>query len=255
MNITFLGTGTSQGIPMIACDCDVCNSADPRDKRLRTALMVEASGERIIIDVGPDFRAQMLRHRVKSISGVLLTHEHNDHIAGIDDLRSFNFAMHNQVHIWAESRVIDTLKNQYPYVFAEIKYPGTPDLSLHKLHETPFRIGHLEIIPIRLMHYKLPVLGFRIANMAYLTDVSRIPDEEFEKLQNLELLIIDALRIKPHISHFNLEQALETIKIVKPKKALLTHISHFLGKHAEVQKLLPPNVQPAYDGLTVQLPL
>jgi len=217
--------------------------------------MVEASGVRIIIDVGPDFRAQMLRHRVKSISGVLLTHEHNDHIAGIDDLRSFNFAMHNQVHIWAESRVIDTLKNQYPYVFADIKYPGTPDLSLHRLDEAPFKIGNLEITPIRLMHYKLPVLGFRIGNMAYLTDVSRIPDEEFEKLQNLELLIIDALRLKPHISHFNLEQALDIIRIIKPKKALLTHISHFLGKHAEVQKLLPPNVQPAYDGLTIQLPL
>lgn len=254
MNITFLGTGTSQGIPMIACDCPVCNSNDPRDKRLRTALMVEAHGERIIIDTGPDFRAQMLKHQVKSISGVLLTHEHYDHIAGIDDLRSFNFAMHAQMHIWAENRVIETLYKQFAYVFEKNKYPGTPNLALHSLNIEPFKIGKLEIIPIRLLHYKLPVMGFRIGNMAYLTDVSCLPDEEYSKLENLDLLIIDALRMKPHISHFNLEQALEVINKLNPKQARLTHISHSLGKHIEVQKLLPSHIRPAYDGLMLKIP-
>lgn len=249
MKVTFLGTGTSQGIPVIACECDVCRSNDPRDKRLRTALMVEEGNDRIVIDTGPDFRQQMLTNKVKHISAVLITHEHNDHIAGLDDLRSFNFATGKSVPIWAEERVLDVITNQFPYVFAENKYPGVPDLSLNKIDGQSFQIGNLTVEPIRLMHYKLPVYGFRIANVAFLTDVSSIPDQEWGKLKDLDILIIDALRIKPHISHFNLEQALDVINKVKPKKSFLVHMSHYIGKHSDIVKILPENVFPAWDGI------
>lgn len=253
MKVTFLGTGTSQGIPVIACQCNVCKSEDPRDKRLRTALMVEEGNDRIVVDTGPDFRQQMLTHDVRDISAVLITHEHNDHIAGLDDLRSFNFAMRKSVPIWAEKRVLNVITNQFPYVFAENKYPGVPDLRLHEIEGKPFQIGSLKIEPIRLMHYKLPVFGFRIGKLAFLTDVSYIPDEEWEKLADLDLLIIDTLRIKPHISHFNLEQALSVIEKLKPKQAYLVHMSHLLGKHTDIMKMLPENVWPAWDGIQLSV--
>ncbi len=253
MQITFLGTGTSQGVPVIGCNCEICRSGDPRDKRFRTALMVEKENNRIIIDTGPDFRQQMLAHSIKSISGVLITHEHNDHIAGLDDLRSFNFATRQPVHIWAEERVMDVIHERFPYIFADNKYPGTPEIIFHHLHLQPFYIGEIKIEPIRLYHHKLPVLGFKIEKMAFLTDVSFIPPEEMKKLYNLDLLIIDALRIKPHRSHFNLEQASNIISELKPKQAKLIHISHYLGKHNEVKKQLAHNIEPAYDGLSINL--
>ncbi len=253
MQITFLGTGTSQGVPVIGCDCEVCRSGDPRDKRFRTALMVEKGNDRVIIDTGPDFRQQMLVHNVKKISGVLITHEHNDHIAGLDDLRSFNFVSRQPVHIWAELRVVNVIHQQFPYVFADNKYPGAPEITLHTMTLVPFKIGDLKIEPIRLYHYKLPVLGFKIGKMAFLTDVSHIPPEEMKKLHNLDLLIIDALRIKPHRSHFNLEQACGIISELKPKQAKFIHISHYLGKHNDVKKQVLNNIEPAYDGLTINL--
>jgi phosphoribosyl 1,2-cyclic phosphate phosphodiesterase len=253
LKVTFLGTGTSQGIPVIACQCNVCRSNDPRDKRMRTALMIEEGTDRIVIDTGPDFRQQMLNHKVFDISAVLLTHEHNDHIAGLDDLRSFNFATGKSVPIWAEKRVLDVITNQFPYVFAENKYPGVPDLSLHEIVGNSFKIGELEVEPIRLMHYQLPVFGFRIGTVAFLTDVSHIPDTEWEKLLDLDLLIIDALRIRPHISHFNLDQALSVIERLKPRQAYLVHMSHLLGKHTEIEKMLPDNVYPAWDGIQLTI--
>ncbi len=249
MQITFLGTGTSQGVPVIGCNCEVCRSGDPRDKRLRTALMLEKGNDRIVIDTGPDFRQQMLNHDVKKLSGVLLTHEHNDHIAGLDDLRSFNFMSKQPVNIWAESRVVKVLKQQFPYVFIDDKYPGTPELMLHEIGQKPIRIGAFEIEPIRLYHYKLPVLGFRVDDLAYLTDVSEIPPEAMEKLKGLKMLIIDALRIKEHISHFNLAQALEVVEKLKPEQTRFIHISHQLGKHSVVNGNLPDGIGPAYDGL------
>lgn len=251
MQITFLGTGTSQGIPVIGCGCKVCTSGDPRDHRLRTALMIEQGDDCIVIDTGPDFREQMLRNKVKNLSGVLITHEHNDHIAGLDDLRSFNFMSKQPVHIYTESRVRKVLYQQFPYIFETVKYPGTPNLVIHELSERSFNIGAMHIEPIRLYHYNLPVLGFRTGNIAYLTDVSYIPAEEMLKLQNLEYLIIDALRIKPHISHFNLQQALEIVNRLKPKYAKFIHISHQLGKHAQVKADLPKHIEPAYDGMTI----
>lgn len=253
MKVTFLGTGTSQGIPVIACDCDVCKSSDPRDKRLRTALMVEQGNDCIVIDTGPDFRQQMLTHKVKEISAVLITHEHNDHIAGLDDLRSFNFATGKSVPIWAEKRVLNVITQQFPYVFAENKYPGVPDLQLHEISGNIFNLGELKIEPVRLMHHMLPVFGFRIGKMAFLTDVSSIPENEYDKLSGLDLLIIDALRIKPHISHFNLEQALAAIKRINPAQAYLVHMSHYLGKHTEIVKKLPENVWPAWDGIQLTI--
>jgi phosphoribosyl 1,2-cyclic phosphate phosphodiesterase len=211
--------------------------------------MVEKGEDRIVIDTGPDFRQQMLTHKVKKISAVLITHEHNDHIAGMDDLRSFNFATGKSVPIWAEKRVLDVITRQFPYVFAENKYPGVPDLQLFEIKGEVFRISDFEIEPIRLLHHKLPVLGFRIGEMAFLTDVSHIPDEEYSKLTGLDVLIIDALRVKPHISHFNLEQALSAIERISPKQAYLVHMSHYLGKHTDVVKKLPENIRLAWDGL------
>jgi len=253
LQVTFLGTGTSQGIPVIGCNCEVCSSGDPRDKRLRTALMLEKGKDRLVIDTGPDFRQQMLASNVKSLSGVLLTHEHNDHIAGLDDLRSFNFMSKKAVDIWAENRVINVLKRQYPYVFADKKYPGTPELVLHEINQGKIRIGAFEIEPIRLYHYKLPVLGFRIDDVAFLTDVSEIPPESIQKLTGLKLLIIDALRIREHISHFNLEQALDVANKLKPEQTRFIHISHHLGLHANVNSKLPAHIGPAYDGLSMSI--
>lgn len=253
MQVTFLGTGTSQGIPVIGCKCEVCSSADPRDKRMRTALMLENGTDRLIVDTGPDFRQQMLSHKVTGITGVLITHEHNDHIAGLDDLRSFNFVSKKPVDIWAEQRVIGVLKRQFPYVFADEKYPGTPQLVLHEMNEESFDIGSFHVEPIRVYHYKLPVLGFRFGNVAYLTDVSEIPATAMKKLQGLKLLIIDALRIKPHISHFNLEEALRVVKQLKPEQARFIHISHQLGSHTSVNAQLPDHIGPAWDGLVLNV--
>jgi phosphoribosyl 1,2-cyclic phosphate phosphodiesterase len=251
LQVTFLGTGTSQGVPVIGCNCRVCRSADPRDRRMRTALMIEASGERIVIDAGPDFRNQMLQHNVDRISALLLTHEHYDHIAGIDDLRSFNYVMNRAVPIWSEKRVMDVLQRQFPYIFAKDKYPGTPNIELKELSNSTFFVGSMSITPIRLWHYKLPVFGFRVGKVAYITDVSRIPEEEMSKFADLDLLIVDALRIEPHISHFCLDEAMALVERVKPRQARFVHVSHKLGLFTEVQKLLPENVRPAYDGLVL----
>ncbi len=247
----FLGTGTSQGVPVIGCDCAVCQSNDSKDKRLRSSLLLKINGKNFVIDAGPDFRQQMLREQIKALNAILLTHEHADHILGLDDIRSFNWLQKKPTDIYAEERVQATLKRIFDYAFAEHKYKGLPEMALHNLSDEPFCIGETEIIPIRCYHNKLPVYGFRVGNLSYITDTNFISETETQKLQGLDVLIINALRKEKHISHFNLEQALEIIDKLKPKKSYLTHLSHVFGKHSEIEAGLPENVFVAYDGLAI----
>lgn len=253
VKITFLGTGTSQGVPVVACQCQVCKSGDNRDKRLRSSIMLEISDKCIVIDAGPDFRQQMLNHQVSKLDGVLLTHEHVDHIFGLDDIRAFNWVQKQATDIYAEERVQKAIKRIFDYVFASYRYPGVPKMNLHLIDGQVFNIDELTVIPIRGYHYKLPVYGFRINTFAYLTDVNFIEETELEKLKNLDVLILNALRKEEHISHYSLYQALEIIEMLKPKKAYLTHISHQMGFYTEVLKELPQNVELAYDGLMIEL--
>ncbi len=259
--ITFLGTGTSQGIPMIGCNCPVCKSEDPRDNRLRTSALIEQDGFRILIDCGPDFRQQMLRHNITDLDAVILTHQHKDHTGGLDDIRAFNYFRKAAFPIYAEPIVQESLKMEYSYAFAEHKYPGVPDYNLHTIGEEPFIItkqlpdnftASLEIVPIRVFHYKLPILGFRFGNMAYITDGSSIPQSEYQKLKGLDLFVINTVRREKHISHFSLPEALEIIEKAGAPRNCLTHLSHQIGKHSDLESLLPPNVRPAYDGLVLE---
>ena len=253
MRVTVLGTGTSQGIPVIACNCEVCRSADPRDNRLRCAILVEEGDTSLLVDAGPDFRQQMLRHRVKNLDAVLLTHEHADHIFGLDDIRSFNWVRKAPMDIYCEKRVADNLMTIFNYAFAEIKYPGTPQMDLIPIDGKPFKINDVDVIPIRLFHHKLPVYGFRFGKFAYLTDFNRIEPWELEKLKDLDVLIICALRKAAHISHLNLDQALEIVKIIAPRQTYLTHMSHEMGLHADLVRILPDGIAPATDGLIIDI--
>ena len=247
MKITFLGTGTSQGVPVIACRCNTCLSEDPKDKRLRSSVLLEDGNTTILIDTGPDFRQQMLRARVDHLDAILYTHEHRDHIAGLDDIRAFNFIQKKPMELYGEERVLRALHHTFPYIFAERKYPGIPQVNYHKIDLSPFKIDDTEIIPIRALHYRLPVLGFRIGDFAYLTDANFIPPEEIDKLRGVSHFAISALRKKEHISHFNLEQALGVIQEVNPGQAYLTHISHMMEPTATVEAELPENVHFAFD--------
>jgi phosphoribosyl 1,2-cyclic phosphate phosphodiesterase len=253
VKITFLGTGTSQGVPVVACQCPVCLSDNPKDKRLRASVMIETESLRLVVDAGPDFRQQMLKHQVHHLSGILLTHEHVDHIFGLDDIRAFNWVQKQSTDIYAEERVQISIRRIFDYVFASSRYPGIPQMHLHQIENKPFMIENLEIIPIRGFHYKLPVFGFRFDRIAYVTDVNRLEDEEVEKLRGLDILVLNALRKESHISHYNLSQALELISEVKPGKAYLTHLSHQMGFYDEVQEELPENVFFAYDGLEIEV--
>lgn len=252
MRVIFLGTGTSTGVPEIGCKCEVCTSPNKKDKRLRASVLVHIQGRQILIDCGPDFRQQMLDKEFVKMDGVLISHEHYDHVGGLDDLRPF--CRFGDVQLYTEDWVIKNLKMRIPYSFTENKYPGVPTFHLNEVKvDENFFIEDVEIKPIRLMHYKLPILGYRIKNFAYLTDLKYIPEEEYKKLENLDVLVMNALRIGDHMSHQNLGEALENIKRISPKKTYLTHMSHHIGLHEEVQKTLPPNVYLSYDGLEIDI--
>jgi len=253
MEITLLGTGTSQGVPMIGCKCEVCTSTDIHDNRLRSSAMVKVNGKTIIIDAGPDFRQQMLREKVNDIHAILLTHEHKDHTGGLDDIRPFNFRNRHSIDIYCEELVQNTIKSDYSYAFGDDRYPGVPQMNLHTIDENPFFIGDIKIIPIRVLHMNLPILGFRINDFTYITDASFISEMEIEKLKGTHTLIVNAVRKRKHYSHFNVRDALDLIKRVKPQQAYFTHISHSLGKYSEVNKELPEHVALGYDGLKILL--
>lgn len=253
MKITILGTGTSQGVPVIGCKCNVCNSSDPNNIRLRSSVLVEENGVRILVDAGPDFRQQMLQNRVDNLDAVLLTHAHADHIFGLDDIRSFNWIRRSPMDVYCEKRVADNLKSIFSYAFDELKYPGTPQMELHMIDGTPFVHKGMEIIPIRMHHHKLPVFGFRFASFAYLTDFNRIEPEEIAKLKGLKVLIICALRKTPHISHLSLSEALTLIDELNPQQCYLTHMSHEMGLDAELRKELPKGIYPAVDNLVIEI--
>ena len=278
--LTFLGTGTSQGVPMIGCGCEVCSSSDPKDKRLRASAMVEYCGMSILIDAGPDFRQQMLREQVTHLDAILLTHNHKDHTGGLDDIRAFNYLEKRASEIYCEKYVEDSLRLEYSYAFAEKKYPGAPEWHVHIIDEKPFWVSYggpyevlswepgkgyvhsiagqddpvrkAEIIPIRGMHYKLPVLGYRFGNIAYCTDMNHIPEEEFSKLEGLEHFVINCVKYGKHISHYSLEEAVAVAKKVGARHSWLTHLSHQLPCYSVLAAELPASILPAYDGLTIE---
>ncbi len=252
LKITILGTGTSQGVPVIGCECKVCTSTDPRDKRLRVAILISRGGVNIAVDAGPDFRQQMLRAGVKSLDAVLLTHEHNDHIIGLDDVRPFNFMQRKKMPIFSTPRVQNEVQNRFAYIFKKSPYPGSPMLELHSISkDAAFDVNGIEITPIEVIHGQLPVMGFRVGDFTYLTDVKTINADQRKKARHSKVLVINALHHKPHHSHLNLKEALAMVEDLAPKKAYLTHISHRMGLHGAISETLPENVALAYDGLEI----
>ncbi len=253
MKVTFLGSGTSQGIPVIACSCAVCTSADTRDKRLRSSILLQVDDKNIVIDSGPDFRYQMLRAGVKHLDALVFTHEHKDHTAGLDDIRAFNYKQGEAINVYAHKRVQDALKKEFSYIFAHHKYPGIPQLDLVEIGHHPFEVAGVPFIPIEVMHFQLPVLGFRIADFTYITDAKTVTELEKAKIKGSKVLVINALQQEKHISHFTLEEALAFAQEIGAEKTYFTHISHRLGTHQKISKLVPAGVELAYDGLCINL--
>ena len=253
MKVTFLGTGTSQGIPVIACDCKVCKSENPKDNRLRTSVLIEIENQTIVIDTGPDFRQQMLREDVKKIDAIVFTHQHKDHVAGLDDVRAFNHKFQKDMDLYCTAEVEEALIREFPYVFSIYKYPGVPEVTIHNIKNEPFTINGVEVIPIEALHYKLSVFGYRIKDFVYLTDISAITEKEKEKMKGAKVIVLDALRKTPHISHLSMQQAVDLLEELQPQKGYLIHISHLMGLHNEVIKELPSFIKPAYDGLILEL--
>ncbi|MBW6479392.1 MAG: MBL fold metallo-hydrolase [Bacteroidales bacterium] len=253
MKVTILGTGTSQGVPVVACDCRVCKSSDSLDQRLRTAVMIETGNNTFVIDAGPDFRQQMLREKVKKVDALLITHNHKDHTGGLDDVRAFNWVLKKPMEVFARDSVLKSIKKDFDYAFEEEKYPGVPQINLHTITNKPFEILGEKIIPIDAMHARMPIFGFRIGDFSYLTDASIIKPEELDKMKGSKFIIINALRKEKHYSHFNLQEAIDILQYLKPEKGYLTHISHQMGLHVEVSKELPAGIELAYDGLKIEI--
>ena len=249
MKITVLGSGTSQGVPVIACECEVCRSLDFRDKRLRSSIHIELEELSLVVDTGPDFRQQMLNNQIRQLDAILYTHEHKDHTAGMDDVRSFNFKQKKNIPIYAREQVLVQLKQEFAYAFAERKYPGAPKISENIIINSPFKIENVNIIPIHAMHYKLPVFGFRIRDFTYITDANAIDEKELEKIRGSKILILNALQKKEHLSHFNLKQAITIAQKINAEQTYFSHISHTMGLHNSVARELPKNIYLAYDGL------
>ncbi len=253
MIITFLGTGTSQGVPVIGCTCEVCKSLDYRNKRLRTSIHILVDNQSFVVDTGPDFRQQMLRENVNRLDAVIFTHAHRDHTSGLDDVRAYNYIYKMDMPVYGTQAVLDQLRVEYAYAFEDIKYPGLPRLALNLISEKEFEINGVRITPLPVFHHKMPVMGFRIGNFSYITDANLIPEETLQRLKGSDVLVLNALQLEPHISHFNLQQALEAAQTIGAGKTYFTHISHKLGLHDEVSRALPANVMLAYDGLQITL--
>lgn len=253
MKVTFLGTGTSQGIPVIGCGCEVCKSADKKDKRLRVSVWIQTDDKSIVIDSGPDFRYQMLRAGVDDLDAILYTHEHKDHVAGLDDIRPYNYILKKRIDIYATDRVQEALKREFQYIFSEVRYHGLPQINLHTIDKENFKVGNTEIVPFEVMHYKLPILGYRIGDFTYITDAKTISEASMEKIKGTKVLVLNALQKESHISHLTFDEAIAIAEKVGAEMTYFTHISHNLGLHEVVSKELPANIKLAYDGLTIDL--
>jgi phosphoribosyl 1,2-cyclic phosphate phosphodiesterase len=251
LKITFLGTGTSSGVPMIGCSCDVCTSPDKKDKRLRSSILVESKTTSIVVDTTPDFRYQMLRSNVTKLDAVLFTHPHKDHIAGLDDVRAFNYFQNKPMDLFANSLTEEAIKREFAYAFSDKKYPGIPDLNLITIDDNPFIIGDIPVIPILVWHLKMPVLGFRFGKFTYITDANKIDEAEKEKIKGSEVLVLNALRKQPHISHFTLDEAVAMVQELQVPEGYFTHISHQLGRHEDINAELPPGIKLAHDVITL----
>lgn len=253
MKVTFLGTGTSQGVPIICCECAVCRSKNPKDNRLRTSILIESDLAKVIVDTGPDFRQQMLRLDLKSLDAVVFTHEHKDHIAGLDEVKAFNFFNKMRMPVYATERVQEALKREFAYIFAEDKYPGIPEIDVFTVTDKVIKVKDIELLPIDVIHYRLPVKAYRIKDFTYITDANYISEEEKEKIKGSKIIVINSLRREEHVSHYTFQQAIDLMTELKPEKAYFTHISHQLGLHEEVSKELPPFIELAYDGLQIEI--
>jgi phosphoribosyl 1,2-cyclic phosphate phosphodiesterase len=249
IKITFLGSGTSGGVPMIGCECEVCISTDKKDNRLRSSIMVQSAKTTLVVDTGPDFRYQMLRQKVKHLDAVVFTHPHKDHLAGLDDVKAFNFHAKKPMNLFADSLTEEALRRDFHYAFTDTKYPGIPELNLNTITLDPFVVGDIPIVPILVWHLKMPVMGFRFGKFTYITDANRIDDNEREKIRGSEVMVLNALRKNKHISHFTLEEAIDVVNELKVPAAYFTHISHQLGRHKDIESELPEGIHLAYDGL------
>jgi phosphoribosyl 1,2-cyclic phosphate phosphodiesterase len=253
IKITFLGTGTSSGVPMIACPCEVCRSTDKKDNRLRSSILVQSANTTLVVDTTPDFRYQMLRAKVRKLDAVIYTHPHKDHLAGLDDVRAYNFFLKKPMDIYANEMTQESIVREFPYAFADMKYPGIPEIRLNRIDKEPFVVGDIPIIPIQVWHLKMPVLGFRFGKFTYITDANRIDEEEKEKIRGSEIIVLNTLRREKHISHYSLQEAIDEVRDLGVPRAYFTHISHQLGLHAVVNSELPPGMELAYDGLVVDV--
>lgn len=253
MIVTFLGTGTSQGIPIIGCECEVCRSQDPKDNRLRSSILIESKTANVVIDTGPDFRQQMLRENMNALDAVVFTHEHKDHIAGLDEVRAFNYINKKRMPVYATERVQKALHREFAYIFAEEKYPGIPEVDLHTITDQLFSVKDISFLPIDVLHYKMPVKAFRVNDFTYITDANFISEPEKEKIKGSKTIVVNALRRELHVSHFTFQQAIDLMTELQPEKAYFTHISHQLGLHETVSKELPDFIELAYDGLKIEI--